>query len=167
MEDFAHFRCTSYISHSKEHHVLPLDTTYNGVTHHYISIVTYEEFVFQFVARPDVRVWDEGFAGGHFLTYYQSNWFPPSVNSCVTGLKSSQMTPISYILSSQTFLSIIHSPLGQLRSGSDLHLSIQVKEGVQVVKKKCEKKIHPFSISLGLKVDIKSRKYRGKNIFVL
>ena len=91
------------------------------------------------------------FAGGHFLTYYRCNWFPPSVNSCVTGLKSSQMTPISYILSSQTFLSIIHSPLGQLRSGSDSYLSIQVKEGVQVVKKNVKKKFTPFPFHWALK----------------
>ena len=44
------------------------------------------------------------FAGGHFLTYYQCNWFPPSVNSFVRvslrGLVSVEMSPISYILSS-------------------------------------------------------------------
>ena len=55
----------------------------------YISICTRVAVMFEY----------QCFAGGHFLTYYQCNWFPPSVNSFVTGLKSSQMTPISYILS--------------------------------------------------------------------
>ena len=30
-----------------------------------------------------VRFEYQCFAGGHFLTYYQCNWFPPSVNSFV------------------------------------------------------------------------------------
>ena len=69
----------------------------------YISICTRVAVMFEY----------QCFAGGHFLTYYQSNWFPPSVNSFVTGLKSSQMTPISYILSIQsTRSSIIHSGEG-------------------------------------------------------
>ena len=71
----------------------------------------------------DVMFEYQCFAAGHFLTYYQCNWFPPSVNSFVTGLKSSQMTPISYILSIQsTRASIIHY-LDWRRSRSQININ--------------------------------------------